>query len=141
MDVEEALVRAFIVPSQRVRYLEALKSNKRQAFINKRLPHMSDLDPRYATRLDPRRPLVPFEQRAEAHRRAIHDLLRAHGAPDDCHVISSDSLIDGHVLPLGDALSRVVGSLEGSFLSCIPGRLAYFEGESHNERYVLQRDD
>jgi hypothetical protein len=27
----------------------------------------------------------------------------------------------------------------GTFLSCIPGQLAYFEGEEAGERYILAR--
>jgi len=27
------------------------------------------------------------------------------------------------------------------FLSCIPGKLGYFEGEERNERYILERED
>ena len=38
----------------------------------------------------------------------------------------------------GKALADVVGHNDGTFISCIPGRLAYFEGEGLNERHVLQ---
>jgi len=33
----------------------------------------------------------------------------------------------------------VVGWHDGTFISCIPGKLAYFEGEGLNERYILER--
>ena len=42
-------------------------------------------------------------------------------------------------MPLHDALNDVVGSSDGTFVSCIPGKLAYFEGEEPNERYILER--
>jgi hypothetical protein len=78
MKHEEALIRAFITPDKRQRYLDRLRSAKtRKKFMNKHFHHMSDKD--------------------------------------------------------------VVGHNDGTFISCIPGRLAYFEGEGLNERYVLQR--
>jgi len=38
-----------------------------------------------------------------------------------------------------EALGEVVGRQMGTFLSCIPGRLAYFEGEDMGFRWVLER--
>jgi hypothetical protein len=35
------------------------------------------------------------------------------------------------------ALAETVGSQEGTLISCVPGKLAYFEDE--DERYILQR--
>jgi len=37
-----------------------------------------------------------------------------------------------------DALKSVVGYGMGTVISCIPGRLGYFEGE-FRERYILQK--
>jgi hypothetical protein len=36
-------------------------------------------------------------------------------------------------------MSDVVGSSSGTFVSCIPGRLAYFEGEDPGARFILLR--
>jgi hypothetical protein len=69
--------------------------------------------------------------------KAIGHLLRQHGAPAECHVISTDGELDGRELPLDAVLGQIVGVGGGSLLSCIPGRLGYFEGES--ERYILSR--
>jgi hypothetical protein len=66
-------------------------------------------------------------------------LLRAHGAPADCYVLSEKKDLDGHTVPLEAALDAVVGRGMGALLSCIPGRLGYFEGEVSGERYVLER--
>ena len=38
-----------------------------------------------------------------------------------------------------EALEKIVGLRMGAFISCIPGVLAYFEGEETNERYILER--
>jgi len=36
-------------------------------------------------------------------------------------------------------LDETVGYVDGTIISCIPGRLAYFEGEENGARYILER--
>jgi hypothetical protein len=140
MKHEEALIRAFITPDKRQRYLDRLRSAKtRQKFMNKHFHHMADLDERYAQKLDPGMPLVEWGKRHDAHLNKLYDLLRDRGAPSRCYVMSASSDLDGQEVDLREALEDVVGHNDGTFISCIPGRLAYFEGEGLNERYVLQR--
>jgi hypothetical protein len=136
---EEALVRAFIKPEKRRQYLDRLASPKtRQKFMTQHFHHMADLDER-AERLHPHMPLVEFAKRAEAHNERIYEELRRRGAPDECYVMSASSVLDGQQVALRDALDDVVGWHDGTFISCIPGKLAYFEGEELNERYILER--
>jgi len=66
-------------------------------------------------------------------------LLRARGAPEECVLLAEDAALDGRRLPLAEALSMVVGRGMGAFLSCIPGRLAFYEGEEPGQRYILER--
>ena len=140
MGHEEALVQAFVVPARRATYLARLAAPKsRQRFINRHFAHMEDLDERYAEKLDPGMPLVEFESRAAAHVELIYELLRDRGAPRRCFAVSAEPELDGQEHDLREALDQVVGSTFGTFLSCIPGRLAYFEGESPNRRYILER--
>jgi hypothetical protein len=42
-------------------------------------------------------------------------------------------------MSLSDALADVVGRGFGAFVSCVPEKLAYFEGESPKERYICTR--
>jgi len=63
-------------------------------------------------------------------------ILKRLGAPDNCWVISEGDL-DGQEVNLLAALKEVVGYGMGTLISCIPGRLAYFESE--DERYILQK--
>jgi hypothetical protein len=131
--VEEALIRAFIVPAKRQRYLDKLGSPKtRRKFLNENIHHMRDLDQRYAQKLD------PHGARDESTATRINDLLRKHGAPSRCYVVSTSDL-DGQDGELHEVLDAVVGAFQGTFVSCIPGRLAYFEGEWENDRYILER--
>lgn len=67
----------------------------------------------------------------------ILDLLRGKGAPETCYAVSEDDELDGKELPLSDSLKKIVGYGMGTFLSCLPGRLAYFEDE--DERWILER--
>jgi hypothetical protein len=115
---EEAFVRAFIVPRKRARYVELLR--KRRSRVTRELPHFRDLDPRFAEQVAP--PLQSADR--------IESLLRQRHAPAICHVISQDQGIDGECLALGEALEIVVGNGLGTILSCVPGHLAYYEGET-----------
>ena len=58
------------------------------------------------------------------------------GAPETCHVIGGEH--DGKDLELLTALKQIVCYGTGTVLSCIPGKLAYFEGEIR-ERFLLVR--
>jgi hypothetical protein len=65
--------------------------------------------------------------------------LKKNGAPEKCHVISEDIDVDGKEMMLREAIEEVLGYGLGSILSCIPGRLVYYEGEGPGDRYVLKR--
>lgn len=67
------------------------------------------------------------------------DLLRAHGAPEDCYVFSNSRKLDGQFMRLDDALQQVCGIGLGTVISLIPGRLAFFEGELYPDQHVLVR--
>jgi hypothetical protein len=40
---------------------------------------------------------------------------------------------------LHQALQETIGQGYGTLISCIPGKLAYFEGEEVNHRFILKR--
>ena len=126
-----ALVRAFITPERQDRYLGLLASPRGRAKLRARLAHLRDLDARFG------RP-IPSADHTPA---AISRLLRARGAPGMCVLLAEDAALDGRELPLDEALGAVVGRGMGTFISCLPGRLAYYEGEDPRERYLLERAD
>ena len=129
VDHETALIRAFVRPERRTRLLELLGSSKGRAKLRASLAHFCDLDERFA------QPVPPSKH----HSRDIEAALRAKGAPDTCHVISESAALDGQDVPLGSALADIVGQGMGAFVSCIPGKLGYFESEEPGERYILER--
>jgi hypothetical protein len=127
MNHEEELVKAFILPARQERYLEFLKTPKKRAKFIDQLAHFKHLNTQFAFS-------VPGNQRNPA---SLLRLLTQKGADPTCWVISENSDIDGREIDLQSALKETVGSQMGTFLSCVPGRLAYFEDEE--DRYILQR--
>ena len=121
---ERALVQSFILPDRQERYLELLAKPERRRDITKTLAHFKHLDMRFATK-------PPHTTRD------IVTVLLAKGAPETCHVISEDSDLDGKEISLIEGLETIHGRGVGTFLSCVPGRLAYFEAEEG--RWILER--
>jgi hypothetical protein len=126
---EEQFARAFILPGKQERYLSMLQSPKGRARLLANFPHCKDLNMNYAA-------LVPPDQQ---NANAIAKLLANKGALDLCHVISADPDIDNREMPLANALEETVGMNIGTFISCIPGKLGYFEFEEMGQRYIFAR--
>ncbi|HKB03267.1 MAG TPA: hypothetical protein VKD90_13660 [Gemmataceae bacterium] len=122
---EEALVRTFITPERRSRWLQGLASDKRRAKQVDRLNHCRDLDWRYATELPSTADVVAF--------------LRARGAPEACYVLSSTGALDGREMPLAEAVWAAEAAGWGTLVGCVPGRLAYYYDEVGLRRMVLER--
>lgn len=122
-EIEEAIIRAFITPPRRKRWLESLASAKRRARMLDRLNHCRDLDERYAT-------LLPSNTDVVA-------LLRSRGAPDACYVLSCTKEIDGQTLPLDEAVWAAEMGGWGTILSCIVGQLGYYYDEGGTQRRML----
>jgi len=127
MDHEEAVIRAFILPSKRERYLEFLASPKGRAKFIAQLAHFKHLNPKFAFS-------IPGSQTNPA---SLHKLLTTEGAGPKCWVISENRDLDGREMDLEAALKETIGYRMGTFISCLPGKLAYFEDE--NSRFILQR--
>jgi hypothetical protein len=129
MEHELAFVRSFIVKPKQPRYLEKLASPKHRRKFLSRLHHNLDYDPKFAA-------LVPPSEQTTA---LIYARLRELGAPETCHAIAPSADLDGRDLSLRDALGDVIGMGNGVVLSCIPGKLAYYESEEQNGRFILAR--
>jgi hypothetical protein len=124
---EEELIRAFFLPTKRERYLEMIAKPKGREKFLQELAHFKALDPRYCF-------AIPKVEHTAEQKAAY---LTRKGAPPSCWVTSEDSDLDGKQIPLLEALKQVLGRQMGTFLSCIPGKLAYFEDEE--DRWVLER--
>jgi hypothetical protein len=124
---ERLLVLSFIIPARQSRFLELLGKPKRRDDITSALAHFKHLDMRYAV-------AIPSHQQ---HAPDILRILKSKGAPDTCYAVSEDGELDGKEIVLQDALKSVVGYGMGTFLSCVPGKVAYFEDEE--DRWILER--
>ena len=128
LDHEMQFVRHFVVPAKRSRYLSLLESRRGRTKFVRALDHFADLDMRRAT-------LVPPDAQTPHD---IESLLRRKGAPDTCIITSSNDTIDGSNTSLREALQQTIGEGFGTIISCVAGRLAYFEGEDTSTRYILE---
>lgn len=135
---ELATVRAFIVRGRQERLSSFLASSKNRVKFTKELAHFRWFDQRYVTvvpwKVDPS--LKLWDRHVQGIE-SICRLLRSKGAGKTCWAISEDAKLDGQELTLESALENVIGRGMGTILSCIPGKLAYFEGE--DESLLLAR--
>jgi len=106
-----------------------LASRNRRGKALKELAHLHCLDRRHTVRVPPHAQTCS----------GVQSELMERGAPDFCWVISENLSIDGRKMGLLEALAAVIGQGAGTLLACVPGRLAYYEGEEPGERYILER--
>ena len=69
---------------------------------------------------------------------AVATKLRALGSPEAVCVIGGVD-VDEAMMSLKDAAAEVVGYLGGQVISCLPGKLAYYEGGDQGIRMILAR--
>ena len=127
MNHEEALVKAFIAPLRQERYLEFLTSPKRRKKFIAQLAHFKHLNPKFMVGIPPN----------QQNPSGVMKLLTAKGAGPRCWVISENSELDGQETELEAALKETIGMQMGTLISCVPGKLGYFEDE--DRRCILER--
>ena len=126
---EQQFIRSFIVPEKRDRYLELLGSEKGRKKLRAGLYHCRDIDQRFAR-------LLSSEDQNSTN---VERILKSKGASESCYLLSAENDLDGREMSLSEALFEVVGSNSGTFVSCIPGKLGYFEFEEMGEKYILEK--
>ena len=126
---EAAFIESFVKDERKERAALMLSNaKKRKKFVQEFAHHGT-----YILRPECLKSIEPSQRNAES----LHAMLRHLGAPDTCYVISEGDL-DGKEVNLLAALKETIGRGIGTVISCIPGRLGYFEGELR-ERFILQR--
>ena len=128
MSAEETLIRAFVDPAESERLVEYLEIEGTREMLWDELAQPGALDPRFAEE-------IPLEEQSPE---SIEQKLRSMGAPEVCRIVSLDADLDGLELNLCDAMDWVFGLGQPVFLSCIPGKIAYYESED-GERRLLER--
>jgi hypothetical protein len=125
---ERGLLEFLIEPGRgRLGTLLELGSKRRRDVVSL-LHNAVRLDPRFSTRLEGK----------DATAYHVEPMLLSRGAPPSCYVMSADDF-DGREMPLSEALDAVFGWGNGAFISCIPGRLGYYEYAGIKSSYLLAR--
>jgi hypothetical protein len=118
--------------------LEFLANPGNRKKLTGELAHFRWFDPSFVTpvpwKVDPSITLGEKHLQGVDH---VYRLLKSRGASETCWAISQDPEIDGRELDLKTILEKLIGSGTGTLLSCLPGKLAYFDGE--DERLLLAR--
>lgn len=102
---------------------------KRRRDVRELLHHAMQLDPRFSQHLTG----------SDAFSGPVEARLSKLGAPANCYVLAANSHLDGREMPLSEALGAIIGMGDGAFVSCIPGRLGFFEYEDMKSSYLLSR--
>ena len=127
---EQELVESFVQRARRERVRLGLASPKKRRKFGDEFAHHGT----YILAPECLRSIKPRQQNPDSICAILHALV----APDTCYLISEDTNLDGKEIKLLAALKQVVGYGMGTVISCLPGRLGYFEGELR-ERYILQK--
>ena len=139
-DHETAVIRAFVQRDKQDRFLGFLANPKNRKKFTESLSHFRWFDQSFAAsipwKVDQNPKLTLWEKHVSGMEN-IYRLLKSKGAGLTCWVMSEDSEIDGRELDLRAALEHVNGRQIGTILSCVPGKLAYFESE--DETLLLSR--
>lgn len=128
-DHERGFITFLAEPSKR--RMETLLSlgEKRRRDVRSLLHHSVRLDPRFAQHLTD----------SDAFSGPVEAMLRKRGAPLTCYVLAANGNLDGREMPLREALDATIGMGNGAFVSCIPGRLGFYEYEDMKSSYLLAR--
>jgi hypothetical protein len=124
---EAATIRAFVRWDRRDRLLALLAKPKRRIDVVRALAHFNAFDVSKISTIPP----------AQQTPEDIVALLRRRGAGEWCYAISESREFDAKRFVLSEVLGALVGRGIGTVLSCVPGQLAYFEGEGRNSRFLL----
>jgi hypothetical protein len=133
-ELDEVIVKSFFNKTIQQRILFELSSPKKRRDAINRLNH------KYSATL--RKEFMIEIPRPNSNPEKIAEILKKHGAGDFCYSISWCEELDGKELPLLTALEKAVGFGMPSIVSCIPGKLAYFEAEQDfgaTPRFMLKR--
>ena len=127
MQEELLLFKTFVIKQRQDRYINLLATDKGRKKLRSYIAHFEDIESKYST------PLHSLKTHQE-----LVDLLKSKGAPPTCYIIAENSKYDMKTLPLNDAITQLFNSGMAFFLSCIPGKLVYYESENSSERLLLK---
>jgi hypothetical protein len=127
---EESFVKNFIVLPKRERYLEFLASEKKRYKTTWYIEQCDDLEENYKNR-------VSIDKQNPSD---IYKILKEKSAPDSCYIISYLDEVDQKEMSLKKAIDEHFFD-DGTFISCIPGKLVYYASEEENGCFILEKND
>jgi hypothetical protein len=127
--IEIDIIQTFVVPAKRERYLGFVRSPRRRPKFLNELYHFSGFDSAC---------VVPLDWRSDSAEGLLEE-LRRRGAGKECRIVSVRDELDGATMPLEKAITEIFAFAEGTIVSCIRSRLAYYEGEAPKNRFILER--
>ena len=125
---EEIIVSSFVRKTKRERLISLINKSKARQKFCRELADASVFEPNVVV-------TIPASLQSFA---AITRALRSRGAGPGCYLISENPRLDAKELPIDEAVAMVVGHGFATIISCIPGSLAFFEGEGFSNRFILQ---
>lgn len=130
VEAHESGLPAFVSVDRRRRFRELLRTPRGRKKLRAQLAHFAHIDP-----------AVVVEGGAQGQAGvSLGRRLRDLGAGESCYLLAEDAEVDGREMPLEDALASITAQEHlAVFVSCLPGRLAYFHGEEPEERLILLR--
>lgn len=126
MEHEISLIQAFTLKERQERYLNLISTKKGRIKFRTYLSHFKDLNLKYCK-------VNIINQDANE----VYNILKSKGAPELCYIISEHDQYDQKIVPLSRAIMLLFSSGISYFISCIPGQLAYYEGEEVNQKFIL----
>jgi len=128
---EQGLAR-FLKAQRRERFVQSLSDERLRDKLGRRLAHHDgDFDDRYVVRLEQRSKGTGFA-------RDVCQALTARGAPGSCFVVAPRHTLDGAQVDLEEALQELI-DYGPAIISCVPGHLGAYVGESANPVLLLHR--
>jgi len=127
VNLEKEFIKNFIPLKKQERILGLLKNRKKRDKLRKLLSHYVIFD---------KKNIILIEKQYQ-NSEDIYKLLTKTYISNKCYIISINNKLDGSMLPLKEALDKVVGKLLGGTIIIISEYLAYYEGEEYKNRYIL----
>jgi hypothetical protein len=128
MHHELLLISSFVYKERQDRYKNLIATSKGRKKFRTYIAHFKDLDSKNYTLIN----------NCQSYLQLYH-LLKSNGAPDTCYLISEHSDYDMKNLHLLQATENLFNSGISYFISCIPGKLIYYEGEELHQKILLSK--
>jgi hypothetical protein len=125
---EELFIETFVDKGQKKRIKTLLKSKKGRKKFRDTLAHSIRFNPKFIKEIPKNKQTIEN----------IIKLLSEKNTSGECSLISEHTSFDGKEMALEEAINNVVGSGIATIILCIPSKLAYYEGEGFNNRFILK---